>query len=90
MQIIMVGGSNKIRGKNANSWIGSTSGVAKLYKKTRFIGVCLDTPNSIASAMKHSGATHALDVFGARVEIDPARLAAGGWMPVSQSGWAAR
>ena len=46
-------------------------------------GLCHDTP----SAMKYSGATRAVDVFGDTVKRDPARLAAGGWMPVGLSGW---
>ena len=90
MEIVIVGGSSKITGRNDNAWIGSTAGVAKIYKDKKLIGVCLDTPNAIASAMKHAGATHAVDVFGDRVKIDPATLAAGGWMTVGQSGWSAQ
>ena len=49
-------------------------------------GLCHDTPNAIASARKHSAANRAVDVFGEVVTADPARLAAGGWVPVAQSG----
>ena len=73
MQIVMVG--------------ENTCGLARLYRGRTLIGLCHDTPNAIASAMKHSGATRAVDVFGEPVEVSPAGLAAGGWMPVAQSGW---
>ena len=85
MQIVMVGGV----GKKSAARIGNTCGLARIYDGRKLIGLCLDTPNSIASAMKHSGATRAVDMFGDRVEIDATTLAAGGWMKVEQSGWSA-
>lgn len=65
----------------------STCGVAKLYKGKKELGLCFDTPNSIACAMKHSGAKRALNALGEVVKIDRDRLLAAGWMNIESSGY---
>ena len=68
----------------------STVGVARLYKGRKEIGLCIDSPNSIACAMRFSGATRAVDTFGGKVKISKERLDAGGWIALELSGYQAR
>jgi hypothetical protein len=73
-------------GKQA--WMGNTVTVATLFdKKGNVLGHCHDTPNAIASAMKHTGAASVRDGFGQPYSVSKDRLEAGGWMDVDKSGY---
>ena len=90
MKILMVGFSNKgPKGPRDNAWLGNTATVARLYKGRKLVGQCIDTPNAIACAARHVGASRVIDGFGEPVAISPDRLAAGGWMQLGESGFIA-
>ncbi len=48
-----------------NSWIGNMNAAhpCKLYKGTKIVGYCVDTPNAIAFGMKQTGADKAVSKF---------------------------
>ena len=90
MQIALVGFTKSASGRRGdNAWIGSTCTVATLYRGKKMVGTCLDTPNAIACAVKHTSATRAVDGFGETVKLDANRVEHGGWMQIERAGFVA-
>lgn len=86
-----------------NSWIGNinAAAVATLYEGKRVIGTCMDCPNPVAYAFKHTAATHAVSRFSrfkrGKKEgyeasdkqgfclLSPSRINAGGWLTAEKA-----
>lgn len=59
-----------------------TCGMVKLYKSSKLVGYCLDTPNAVACAIGNGLANKAIDMFGAEIKVSENRIENKGWLSI--------
>ena len=61
-----------------------TCAMAKLYKRNKLVGYCLDTPNAIACVIGNGFATKAFNTFGELVKLEKNRIKNNGWLSIDK------